>query len=350
MTLDSIWAQARRGHESRLSVTPADLTQPAAPATIDLASWPAIAGDHSRSAANMAHNIINTDWILQVAAIAAELDIALARAGSEQHTRTNALRDSDIRLLRADPEYASRAGTNNVHFLLPRASTETGVQDYVRACLADSAELNALGTYAWYHLHALQKAHWLSRSDLADSMKSKLALAMLADESFALHFLEDAFASGHVAGTRGEASLRKGTHDYYNEYGLEVRTWKGESMILKGDAWMRPEDAVRAAHAVQMSLEQLLDEARGQGVLTHSGPANPLDFVPDSSGCMRDELHAVQPVSSERRDTSGEDHRGDSDAWTRRGRRRTSQVSKRSRSVYRRRAGCEDGNVVRRLR
>ena len=77
----------------------------------------------------------------------------------------------------------------------------------------------------------------------------------MADEAFALHFLEDVFAAGHVAGTRGDASQRKGTHDYYNEMGLKVSTWEGESIVLTGDAWMRHEDSERAAIAVQISLE-----------------------------------------------------------------------------------------------
>ncbi|MBP1646650.1 MAG: hypothetical protein H6Q30_95 [Bacteroidetes bacterium] len=281
-TLDTMWMLACLGHESRLSTMPADDTEQVNPGTIDYASWPAIAGDHSRSAANMVDNILETEWILRVAAIAAKLDASLSKAGLERHARTNALRDSDLRLLHADPEYATRAGTNNVHFLLPRSTTETGPQDYIKACLADGCELNALGTYAWYHLRALQKAHRLSRSDLADSTRSKLALATLADEAFALHFLQDAFASGHIAGTRGDASLRKGTHDYYNEYGLEARTWEGKSMILKGDAWMRLEDAARAAQAVQASLEQLLDEIQGEGILAHSEPDNLLILAADT--------------------------------------------------------------------
>ena len=89
---------------------------------------------------------------------------------------------------------------------------------------------------------------------------------MLADEAFALHFMEDVFAAGHVAGTWGDVSQRKGTHDYYNEYGLEVTTWQGTSktMVLLGDAHMRPEDAERAAAVVRVSLEQVLDTASGR--------------------------------------------------------------------------------------
>ena len=89
---------------------------------------------------------------------------------------------------------------------------------------------------------------------------------MLADEAFALHFLEDTYAAGHVAGAWGDVSQRKGTHDYYNEAGLEVFTWSGgsESVVLMGDAHMRPEDADRAAAAVRISLEQLIDHAAGR--------------------------------------------------------------------------------------
>ena len=71
-TLDTMWMLACLGHESRLSTLPADDTEQVNPGTIDYASWPAIAGDHSRSAANMVDNVLETEWILRVAAIAAE--------------------------------------------------------------------------------------------------------------------------------------------------------------------------------------------------------------------------------------------------------------------------------------
>ncbi len=37
--------------------------------------------------------------------------------------RVNTVRVADIRLQRADPEYATRAGSNNAHFLLARPET-----------------------------------------------------------------------------------------------------------------------------------------------------------------------------------------------------------------------------------
>ena len=115
--------------------------------------------------------------------------------------------------------------------------------------LAPGAEISAIGVYAWFHMSALQKASRLASEQLAPSARQALARAMLADEGFALHFLEDTYAAGHVAGAWGDVSQRKGTHDYYNESGLEVFTWNGGnvSQVLMGDAHMRPQDAERAA-------------------------------------------------------------------------------------------------------
>jgi len=262
--LGRLWAEARADHAKRLCEQPADAAQAEKPSCIDWAAWPAVAGDHSCSAENMAHTILTTRWILNVANIAAGLKQDLADAENRsQHI--NALRDSDIRLQRADEEYATRAGANNVHFLLARSSVDEEGLDYVTRSLQEGAELNALGAYTWYHLSALEKASRLSRESLRPEQRSALAIAVLADEAFALHFLEDAYAAGHVAGTWGNASLRKGTHDYYNEHGLEARQWEGKSIVLTGDAYMRPEDAARAAEAVRISLEQVLDTASGRG-------------------------------------------------------------------------------------
>ncbi len=140
--------------------------------------------------------------------------------------------------------------------------------------------MNALGVYIWYHYSALVKISRLNTEQLTPDKRSALILSALADEAFAIHFLEDVFAAGHAAGTWGDASHRKGTHDYYNEYGFRTSTWEGENIVLTGDAWMRPEDAERTAKVVKISLEQLLDAANGkQSALVYSDEAKL--FTPD---------------------------------------------------------------------
>jgi hypothetical protein len=303
------WAAARTGHESRLCDKGADAGQGLKPACIDWAALPAIAGDHSCSSVELVETVLDSNWILKVADVAARLKSDLAkvpvnatddqalsgnllieiqrryRSQAELAARVNALRSSDSRLQVADPGYATRAGANNAHFLLARPSVETDAAAYVENTLKVGSEINAIGVWAWFHQSALQKASRLAHEQLSAAQRQELALSMLADEAFALHFLEDAFASGHVAGTWGDASQRKGTHDFYNQNGLEVFRWArgSTSIVLMGDAYMRPQDAQVAASAVRTSLEQVLDTAAGRSgdntfKHTPAAPATPDAF------------------------------------------------------------------------
>jgi hypothetical protein len=261
--LEKLWSEARAGHEARLCAQLADTTQGPNPTCIDYAAWPAIAGDHSCSARDMLSNVLDTPWILDVAQISARLKRRLAGA-TRRDQRINAVRDSDIALQRADLDYATRAGSNNVHFLLARSDVDMAPEAYARLALGPGAELNAMGAYVWYHLRALAQAARLARGDLAPAVRAQVALAALADEAFALHFLEDSFAAGHMAGTWGNTAVRKGTHDYYNERGVEMVTWAGRRFVAQGDAYMGPQDAVRAATAVRDSLAQLIGALDGK--------------------------------------------------------------------------------------
>jgi hypothetical protein len=306
---DRLWAEARIGHEKRLCEQGADAAQGVTPECIDWAALSAIAGDHSCSGKQLLDTVSASEWILAVAEVAAQLKVDLLRVSKTspgapnkdggligdlrrqmeseavRADRANALRVADVRLQRADPEYATRAGSNNAHFLLARPQVDFATSEYMEATLRAGSEINAVGVWGRYHLSALQKATRLARENLTPEERSALARAMLADEAFALHFMEDVFAAGHVAGTWGDVSQRKGTHDHYNEAGLEVRTWQGgeNTIVLMGDAHMHPEDAERAAEAVRLSLEQLLDTAAGRSrknnlPYTPAAPGEPDEF------------------------------------------------------------------------
>ncbi|RKY90939.1 MAG: hypothetical protein DRQ13_12010 [Ignavibacteriae bacterium] len=279
--LDKLWSEARIGYEDRLTEAVIDATQSTNPQFLDYASWSAIGGDHSCSPENLLYNVLETDWILKVADVAAQLKIDIANSETRSE-HINSIRDSDIKFQRVDPEYATRAGSNNAHFLLARPEVETDAYEYITACLKEGVELNALGVYSWFHVSALQKVARLSQESLTSEERSALILSALADEAFALHFLQDVYASGHVAGTWGDASQRKGTHDYYNEKGLEVTTWDGKRVILMGDAYMRPQDAELAAITIRLSIEQLLDVASGKVKIDYFATNQPLQAIPDS--------------------------------------------------------------------
>lgn len=280
-TLDALWAEARIGYEFRLTESVIDATQTTSPTHLDYASFPAIGGDHSTSAKNMLDIILKSEWILDVADITARLKIDLLNS-SDRNMRVNALRNSDIRLQTADPDYATRAGHNNVHFLLSLESASESREEYAYECIKEGSELNALGVYIWYHYSALNKMSRLASESLSQQERSALILSALADEGFGLHFLEDVFAAGHAAGTWGDASQQKGTHDFYNEHGLKSTTWSGKNIILTGDAWMRNEDAELAASVIKLSIEQLIDAANGMvKIKTESNEwikAEPEDF------------------------------------------------------------------------
>ena len=289
---DRLWREARAGDEKRLCVQGADTGQGVAPECIDWAALSGIAGDHSCSSQDMLETVRASDWILQVADVAAQLKEDLARIpvtatpdqtmgtpnvlGDAQRRladeasrakRVNALRAADTRMQRADSKYASRADSNLAHFLMPRPNTSLDALAYAELALRLGSELNAPGVYVWYHQSAMQKASRLANEPrLSAEERRALARAALFDEAFALHFLEDMYAAGHIAGSWGDVSQRKGTHDFYNQNGLEVFTWRGRdrTIVLMGDAHMRPEDAELAATAVRTSLEQVLDTATGR--------------------------------------------------------------------------------------
>jgi hypothetical protein len=263
LLLDKLWAQARTGNEYRLSEAVADVTLNEKPQYLDYAAWSAIGGDHSISPENMVYNILKTDWILKVADIAARLKNGIAAAKNKSEIEAE-LRNSDLRFLRADPEYISRAGANYGHFMLARPEVNISASDYFYSCYREGADLNLIGLYTNFHTSALLKASRLATEILTPEQSSELALAALADEAFALHFLEDGFSAGHVAGIWGNAALRKGTHDYYDEHGLDVITWNGDRLVLMGDAYMCPDDAEIASNIVLLSLQQLLDAAQGK--------------------------------------------------------------------------------------
>lgn len=279
--LDKMWAEARKGYEERLTTSVIDVDQGVHPKQIDYAAWTGISGDHSCSPKDMLDIVLKSDWILEVAHVAAQLEDDIKKSRS-RFEHINAIRNSDIRLQRADDEYATRAGSNNVHFLMARPETGTTGVAYYSLCHREGAELNAIGMYSWFHISALYKISRSQEGGLTPEEQSSLMLAGLADEAFALHFLEDVYASGHTAGTWGEAAVRKGTHDYYNEKGLEVTTWDGTRAILLGDAYMRPEDAEFAATSVSMSITQLAMAYTGELRVGSDGMLTSYDILPDT--------------------------------------------------------------------
>ncbi len=255
--LARLWNLARVSHEDRLCVDPYTGPQGLALDCLDLAAWSAIGGDHSCSPQDLLAQVLESAAILKQSKIAAAEAESLARAQRDDQRR-NASATAQIAMARAEPEYATRAGSNNSHFLLYR---EVGADDflgYLDDALDSDSEANSAAAYFLYHGAAMELA---ARSDPSATGPEAFARArlVLALESFAEHFLEDMFAAGHVAGSWGNVAERKGTHDFYNRAGLEVRSWDGTETVLFGDGYLKTDGLERAAQAVRASLEQVLD-------------------------------------------------------------------------------------------
>ena len=294
--LDQLWASARKGYEARLCESVIVPDQGIQPQCLDYAAWRGIAGDHSVSAQDMTNIVLKSTWILRVADITARLKVGLDKS-QKRSSRISEVRDSDIKLLRADPEYVSRAGKNNGHFLLVLPAVNTKATAYFSLCYEEGTEMNTVGTYTWYHQSALSKAARLNSKDLTPEQRSALALSALADEAFAAHFLEDSFTSGHVMGIWGDAAKRKGTHDYYNEEGIEVNTWQGNQMVLMGDATMRQEDIGWTSDALLKSMEQVLDAVNGTIIFDAAFIQNdPSPATPDTFNVSKAMVMPLRPM------------------------------------------------------
>jgi hypothetical protein len=253
--LEQLWVQARSDFAAPLCAAMAAGDQGLAPACVDYSAWPALAGDHSCSARELLKGVMPSDWVLPVSRVAAETKADLASARTHEQ-KANRLATANLHLQVADSAYATRAGANTAHFLLPREGDDVVV--YLRSAVRAGAPLNAIGMYAQYHLAALATAHRLAQLLPGDVKKrAEGSRRVLALEAYAIHWIEDSFAAGHVIGTWGSTPWRKGTHDYYNEFGFDGTRWTGEPIVLFGDANMKLADLERASAVVEASLEQL---------------------------------------------------------------------------------------------
>jgi hypothetical protein len=257
--LKRLWEETRAGHEGRFCPEPVVPQLEEKPTCLDFAAWPPTGGDHSCSYKELLATVSDSDWIMEVVGIAARAERELGEATNERQRNSADVRSS-LSIARVDSAMTSRAAGNNGHFLLERDGND--LTKYLVSATRGGAPPNGIGIYARNHLAALRLAAAWGGPDLTPEDRAALARAALAREAFALHYLEDAFAAGHVAGCWGRPAERLGTHDYYNAHGLETMTWAGTNVILLGDRHMRPEDLKRAAATIQASLAQFLEAAR----------------------------------------------------------------------------------------
>ena len=112
---DRLWSEARAGNENRLCAAGADVGQGVAPACIDWAAMSAISGDHSCSSAQMLDTVLQSDWILAVADVAAQFKLDLARIEEGPAAKPGGQGITPIRDIRRELESEAVAGRTRQH-------------------------------------------------------------------------------------------------------------------------------------------------------------------------------------------------------------------------------------------
>ena len=302
-SLERAWALARGGAAERLcrslAAGPDPLVHEGRPPRecIPFASLPALAGDHSCSPRELGRAVAERGWILDVLEVANGSTRSLAPDVIDEAARLDAWHDQHIELQFADQDYLTRAAGNDAHFQIERHSTD--VEGYVARAVTTGQPINATALWVAYHVTALALARRAAHECTTDACRGPYLWRALLAESFALHFLQDSFSSGHIVGTWGGAAQRKGTHDYYSRRGVAVETWMRRSCatrqvrctpeeiaaseyVAHGDAFLGPDDTVHAALAAARSLAQLARVlAAPRGVLPPGMPLS--DAVPYES-------------------------------------------------------------------
>ncbi len=179
---------------------------------VPYSALPALAGDHASSAAELRTVLTTPKGIEITTAVAYEwtrFTGALEGPPGRSLERMSFVHDLDVAFYFIDPGYELRAQATRAHFV--DAGRPLG--EVLQAAAAGDFE-NSLAQFVAHHLRSLELA---SRGDAAEG---------ILEHAFALHFLQDAFAAGHLVMTteiwkHGNARVRQ-RHDYYNAAGLAV--------------------------------------------------------------------------------------------------------------------------------
>jgi hypothetical protein len=173
---------------------------------------PALAGDHSNSSAELKTVLTTKKGIEITSAVAYEwsrFEQALDRLPNSPLERMSFVHALDVDFYFIDPGYELRAQATHAHFV----DGGRPINQVARAAVAGSMD-NALAQFLAHHMRSLQLA---VRGSVADA---------ILEHAFAMHFLEDSFAAGHLVMSdetwkNGNAHARR-RHDFFDAKGLAV--------------------------------------------------------------------------------------------------------------------------------
>ena len=180
---------------------------------VPYAVLPALAGDHASSAAELRQVLASQKGIEITSAAAYEWRRflgALERLPNTSLERMSFVHDLDVAFYFIDPGYDVRAQATRAHF----DTAGRKLEDVIHVAATTGNVDNALGQFLAHHVRSMELA---ARGQVAEA---------ILEHGFAMHFLEDAFAAGHLVMSpetwkQGNEHVRR-RHDYYNAKGLDV--------------------------------------------------------------------------------------------------------------------------------
>jgi hypothetical protein len=180
---------------------------------VPYAALSALAGDHSSSAAELRAVLTGPKGIEITSAAAFEwgrFRAALARLPNTSLERMSFVHALDVDFYFIDPGYELRAQGTQAHF----DDSGRSLEEVVRIAAGTGSVETALGQFLAHHLRSLQLA---ARGAVSEA---------LLEHGFAMHFVQDAYAAGHLVMTEqtwksGNANARR-RHDFFNAKGLAV--------------------------------------------------------------------------------------------------------------------------------
>ena len=221
----------------------------------------ALAGDHTLTVNELLQELTDpASHLYEVIKVQHEA-IALGRMAA-----------SNGEVLLADPDYLPLALKNYSHFYSFGQSLSEHLEDidpHAQHALCSGEEeallhTNALAKYVMLHSAALCVAEEAGRlARLHDSSWRTTAIRAIVMNAFADHFLQDAFAPGHLVLRRtvlGSYLTDLSIHDYYNRIGLTLLNARGDVWLAYGDEWMarQPDNLAYAIEANERSIREIL--------------------------------------------------------------------------------------------
>jgi hypothetical protein len=186
----------------------------------------------------------------------------------------------DSKLVALNMRYALLAVVNMSHFYLYGKDLRSQLAGFDPAWIKDAQneikvaavfrkleKTNAMTMYVTVHLVATDLAAQAGRLREADPERAKHLLQQaILFNSFADHFLEDAFSSGHLVVNRSPMASftnNKALHDFYSMKGSMVVNRRGEVWKAYGDGSLEKGGIERVVEAVQLSLVEVFEAYSG---------------------------------------------------------------------------------------